>query len=124
MERSFAIIVIALVMSCSKQDAPDQPYPQEQHAIELASAKCGGSPEMTWLRDMIRQSESEDKYKGVIYAIEYRNGVAFLHQPWLSSCFGCLVYNCEGDKLIVGGSAMDEIISGAKEDNVIYTTTF
>ena len=124
MERSFVIIVVVLTMACSKQDAAEHRHPHEQHAVELASAKCDGTPEMSWLQDMIRKAESEDKHKGVIYAIEYSNGVAFIHQPWLSSCFGCLVYNCEGDKLVLAGSAMDEIIRGATEDNVIYTTTF
>ena len=123
MKRTFAIVVLALAMSCSKQDSAHSPYPQEEHAVALASAKCGCPPTMPWLRDMIRQSETDTKYKGMIYAIEYSNGVAVLHQPWLSSCFGCLVFDCNGDALKLTGSALDEIISGATEDNVIYSTS-
>ena len=121
--RPIAITLLAFAMSCSKQDAADQLFPHEKHAIAIASAKCHCSPEMPWLRDMIRQADAEDKYKGVIYAIEYSNGVAFMHQPWISSCYACLVFDCEGNALPVNSSLMDEIISGATEDNIIYTTT-
>ena len=121
--RFFAISLIAFVMSCSKQDAADRPVAQEEHAIALASAKCQCSPEMPWLRDIIRQSELEAKYKGVIYAIDYSNGVAFMQQPWVSSCYACLVFDCEGNELTAASSIMEEIISGAKEENIIYSTT-
>jgi hypothetical protein len=121
--RLLVITLLAFVMSCSKQDAADQLFPQEEHAIAIASAKCNCSPEMPWLRDMIRQAEEDVSHKGVIYAIEYSNGVAFVHQPWVSSCYACRVFDCEGNALISNGSLMDEIISGAKEENVIYTTT-
>jgi hypothetical protein len=120
--RLIAVTLLAFAMSCTRQDAADQLFPQEEHAIAVASAKCQCSPEMPWLRDMIRQAEADVSYKGVIYAIEYSNGVAFMHQPWVSSCYGCLVFDCEGKKLTANGSFMDEIISGAKEENVIYTT--
>ena len=121
--RPIAIILIAFAMSCSKQDAADQVFPHEEHAIAIASAKCHSSSEMPWLRKMIRQADAEDKYKGVIYAIEFSNGVAFMHQPWLSSCYACLVFDCEGNEIPVSGSLMDEIVSGAREENIIYTTT-
>ncbi len=95
--RPIAITLLAFAMSCTKQDAADQLFPHEEHAIAIASAKCQCSSEMPWLRDMIRQADAEDKYKGVIYAIEYSNGVAFMHQPWISSCYACLVFDCEGN---------------------------
>ena len=120
--RLIAITLLACVMSCSKQDTADQLFPQEEHAIAIASAKCQCSPEMPWLRDMIRQAESDVTSKGVIYAIEHSNGVAFLHQPWVSSCYGCLVFDCNGKAIKPNGGLMDEIISGAKEENIIYTS--
>jgi len=120
--RLIAIGLLAFVMSCTKQDAEDELFPQEEHAIAIASAKCQCSPEMPWLRDMIRQAESDVSYKGVIYAIEYRNDVAFMHQPWISSCYACLVFDCEGKELTVNGTLMDEIVNGAREENIIYTS--
>ena len=122
--RLIAITLLAFLMSCGKHDAADQLFPLEERAIAMASAKCKCSPEMPWLRDMIRQADAEDKYNGVIYAIEYSNGVAFfMHQPWISSCYACLVFDCEGEALPTNGSLMDEIISGATAENIIYTTT-
>jgi len=121
MQRSFAIITLALVMSCSEQDSADS-RPQEDLAIMLAAAKCGCLPKMPWLRDIIRQSETDFNYKGDIYAIGYSGGVALLHQPWISSCLGCATYDCDGNKLVLNGSAIDEIISGATVDNIIYSS--
>ena len=120
--RLLAITLVASVVSCAKPDAADQP-PQEEHAITIASAKCQSSSDMPWLRDIIRQSETDVKYKGIIYAIEYSNGVAFMHQPWVSSCYACLIYDCDGKKLTTNPSLMDEIVKGATEDNIIYTTS-
>jgi hypothetical protein len=120
--RLIAIPLLAFVMSCTKQDTADQLFPQEEHAIAIASAKCQCSPEMPWLRDMIRQAESDVTSKGVIYAIEHSNGVAFLHQPWVSSCYGCLVFDCDGKALKPNGGLMNEIIGGAREENIIYTS--
>ena len=123
MKPLFVILVLALAMSCSKQDPADQLFPHEEHALSLASAKCQCSSEkLPWLRDMIRQADADDSFKGTIYAIETSKGVAFLHQPWLSSCFGCLVYDCNGNKLAANGSVLDEIVGGAIEENVIYTS--
>jgi len=121
--RPIPFTLLAFAMSCTKHDAADQLFPHEERAIAIASTKCQSSSEMPWLRDMIRQADAEDKYKGVIYAIEYSNGVAFMHQPWISSCYACLVFDCEGNALPTSGSLMDEIISGATEDNIIYITT-
>jgi hypothetical protein len=121
--RLLAITFLAFVMSCSKQDAADQLFPQEEHAISIASAKCHCSAEMPWLRGIIREAETDVSAKGTIYAIEYSNGVAFVHQPWISSCYACLVFDCDGNALISNGALMDEIIDGTKEENVIYTST-
>lgn len=78
---------------------------------------------MGWLRDIIKLAEDDPQYKGSIYAIRYSSGTAFLHQPWISSCFGCRLYNCEGDSLSLNESQKTEIIAGAKEENVIYTSS-
>jgi hypothetical protein len=123
MKPLFVIVVLAFVMSCSKQDSVDQLFPHEEHALSLASVKCQCSADkLPWLRDMIRQADADDRFKGTIYAIETTKGVAFLHQPWLSSCFGCLLYDCDGDKLTANGSVMNEIVGGAVEANIIYTS--
>ena len=121
MQRSFVIVMLLLVMSCS-QDSTGPSRPQENLAITMAAAKCGCLPKMPWLRDIIRQAETDFNYKGEIYAIAYSGGVAVLHQPWISSCLGCMTYDCDGNRLLLNGSAIDEIISGTTEDNIIYSS--
>jgi len=122
MKRSFAVVMLTLVMSCSEQDSADSLRQKEDRAIMLAAGKCGCLPKMPWLRDMIRQAESDFNSKGEIYAIAYSGGVAVLIQPWISSCLGCATYDCDGNRLILNGSAMDEIIKGTTEVNIIYSS--
>jgi hypothetical protein len=122
MKRSFAAITLVLVMSCSEQDSADSPSPKEDRAIMMAAAKCGCLPKMPWLREMIRQAESDFNYEGEFFAIKYSGGVAILNQPWISSCLGCMTYDCDGNRLILNSSAMNEIISGTTEHNVIYSS--
>jgi len=121
MKRSFAIVMLALVMSCSEQYSSNSPSAKEDRAIMMAAAKCGCLPKMPWLRDMIRQAESDFSYKGDFYAIKYSGGVVILNQPWISSCLGCSTYDCDGNRLPLNGKAKDEIVSGATEDNIIYS---
>ena len=64
MKRRFANIMLALVVSCSEQDSADSPRHKEDRAIMLAARKCGCLPKMPWLRDMIRQAESDFNSKG------------------------------------------------------------
>ena len=122
MKRSFSVVMLALVMSCSEQDSADSLRQKEDRAIMLAAGKCGCLPKMPWLRDMIRQAESDFNSKGEIYAIAYSGGVAVLIQPWISSCLACATYDCDGNRLILNGSAMDEIIKGTTEVNIIYSS--
>jgi hypothetical protein len=121
MKRCFAVITFALVMSCSEQDSADSASPKEDRAIMMAAAKCGSLPKMPWLRAMIRQAESDFSYEGEFYAIKYSGGVAIVIQPWISSCLGCRTYDCDGNRLLLNGSALNEIVRGISEDNIIYS---
>ena len=121
MKRSFAAVTLALVMSCSEQDLADSSSPKEDRAIMMAAAKCGSLPKMPWLRAMIRQAESDFSYEGEFYAINYSGGVVIVNQPWISSCMGCDTYDCDGNRLLLNGSATDEIIGGTIADNIIYS---
>lgn len=123
MKRPLFILVVALVMSCSDDDKPTSSSPKEEQAITLANAKCGSKSNMPWLRDIIRQSEADVKFRGNIYAISYSGGVAIMHQPWISSCMGCLVYDCDGKKLVLGNTSMQEVIAGMSDDSLIFSPT-
>ena len=123
MPRFFAFLLVIFLGSCSKQDITNHFFPLEEEALFMAGFKCHNPTGVEWLREIIKLSEDDPAYKGSIYAIPYSSGTAFLHQPWISSCFGCRLYNCEGNKLSLNESEKTEIISGAKEENVIYTSS-
>lgn len=123
MTRITAILLVVFLGSCSKQEAVGRFFPLEEQALSLAALRCQNPAEMDWLRDIIKLAEEDVQYKGSIYAIQYSSGMVFLHQPWISSCFGCRIYNCAGDSLILSESEKTEIFAEAREANVIYSSS-
>jgi hypothetical protein len=115
-------MVISLI-SCSKQEAVGHFFPLEEQALSVAASKCQNPYEMDWLRDLIKLAEENTQYKGSIYAIQYSNGTVFLLQPWISSCFACSLFNCNGDTLTLSEGEKSEILAEAKDENVIYTSS-
>ena len=78
---------------------------------------------MNWLRDVIKLAEVDNQYKGSIYAIPYRAETVFVHQPWISDCIGCHVFDCEGEPLLLTESEKSEIMASIKDEYIIYTST-
>lgn len=77
-----------------------------------------------WLRDILIRSENDRNSQGSLYAITVRTGTIFLYQAWQSNCFGCEVYNCNGENPSISEAERFEIMAGMREENVIYTSTF
>lgn len=77
-----------------------------------------------WLRDILIKSENDRNSQGSLYAISVRTGTVFLYQAWLSNCFGCEVYNCNGENPAFSEAERFEIMAGMREENVIYSSTF
>ena len=112
--------MILFLVSCARQETAMNPL--EEQAMAMATVKCQNTKNLDWLREIIALAEHDVQYKGSIYAIQYSNGTAFLHQPWISSCFACNLYDCDGNPLSVSGAEKNEIIGGVKEENLIYTS--
>lgn len=123
MTRIAVILLVTLLASCVKQEVANRFFALEEQALSLAASSCQNPEEMDWLREVIKLAEEDIQYKGSIYAIQSTSGMVFLHQPWISSCFGCRIYNCNGDTLTLNESERTEILAGVKEENVIYTSS-
>jgi len=121
MRRTASFLVVLFFGSCARQEAAI--HPLEEQAIAQATLMCQNSGNLEWLREIIALAEYDFHYKGSIYAIPYSKGTAFLHQPWISSCFACKLYTCDGDVLSPSEGERNEIIAGAIEKNVIYTSS-
>ncbi len=123
MTRIVGILLVTFLASCAKQEVSSRFFPLEEQALSLAASSCQNPSQMDWLREIIKLAEEDAEYKGSIYAIQSTSGMVFLHQPWISSCFGCHIYNCSGDSLTLNESEKSEILAGAREENVIYTSS-
>ena len=121
MKRFLGIVGIFLLAACGRQETMVGALGQQ--ALQLASVRCQNAKTLGWLKDIILRAEIDVAYKGSIYIIQYSSGTVFLHQPWVSSCFGCNVYTCEGISPTLSESEKSEIFAGAKEENLIYSSS-
>ncbi len=120
MNRLTLVLVILVFGSCSKPE-PDPASPSYEHALASSMVKCDGA-DLGWLRDIIKLAETDFHYQGAIYAIPVEGRTVFLHQPWISSCFACIVYDCNGDRLGPTDVDQNEVVAGAQAENLIYST--
>jgi hypothetical protein len=121
MKQIVLLLLILFFGSCAKQEPVYSPLAEQ--ALNLASMKCQNGGNLEWLRKIIELCEVDVRFKGSIYAIQYSSGVVFLHQPWISSCYACNLYSCEGDLVSLSEGEKSEIIAGASEQNLIYSST-
>jgi hypothetical protein len=121
MRKLIGFLFIVLIIACAKNEQVVDPL--EEQALAMASLKCRNPNSLEWLRQIIRLSEMDLEFKGSIYAIQYSSGTIFLHQPWISSCFACNLYSCSGDSVTLSEGERNEIIAGANEKNIIYTSS-
>ena len=120
MKQIASFLLILCLGSCASKKPIDSPLADQ--AVTLASMKCHQG-NLQWLREIIELSEVDLQFKGSIYAIQCRSGVVFLHQPWISNCYGCNLYSCEGNLISLSESEKSEVIAGASEQNLIYSST-
>jgi hypothetical protein len=121
MKRLVSILGFSFLAACGRQDTTIGPL--EQQALSLASLKCQGAQTLEWLLDIIERSEIDAANKGSIYAIHCSSGLVFLHQPWTSSCFGCNLYSCDGTQPKLSEGEKIEVFAGARDENLIYSST-
>ena len=117
-----SLVFLAVILGCAKPDVDDPWYAINEHTFSVAAAGCMDPESLEWLRDLIRRAEEDIEYKGSIYLIDLKTQRVFLHQPWLSSCFGCALYNCNGDMITLTEAERSDVIARALDENLIYTS--
>lgn len=123
MNRLAWLLFVLLLASCLRSETPYRHFPMEERAVSMAAVRCKNPAEMDWLRKVIKRAEGDDKYKGSIYAIPYQSETVFLHEPWISDCVGCRIYDCEGEPLALTETEKSEILASAKDEYLIFTSS-
>ena len=120
MARFTPIILVIVAFSCSRPEVTRTSISEEE-AMALASARCQ-SADLVWLHELIELAGEDHQYKGSIYAVPLHSDVIFVHQPWVSSCYACSVYNCDGNAVDINETERSEVLAGVNDDNLIYTS--
>jgi hypothetical protein len=115
------LFCLVIFLSCTADDIYDD---ETRAALFRASNKCGSSPDqLDWLHELIQRSEHEVTLQGKIYAIQVDGTTVIMHQPWIMSCLGCILYDCNGNRLDNSAVNFEKLLTGYNESNVIYSTS-
>ncbi|HTE34152.1 MAG TPA: hypothetical protein VK666_27415 [Chryseolinea sp.] len=116
------LLVILFGSSCSKHESPVAGFVIHEQALAMAASRCQNAQKLDWLVDIIERAEQDVQFKGSIYAIAVNTETVFLHQPWINNCFGCNLYNCNGDALTLSEGDRTMVLAGVSDENLIFTS--
>jgi len=118
--RAPTILLMAALMACSS-DENDPKVESLALAAKRAAVFCNTSPgEMDWVMDLIESSKGDPALAGPIYAFRSNGQAVFMHQPWVMSCLGCVLYDCEGNRLEFGAIDQGALTEGFQNLTKIY----
>ena len=115
-------LLLVLIAGCAKSDLDDSRYAVNEQTFAVAAASCMDVKNLDWLNDLIERAEDDIAYKGSIYLITLKDQRVFLHQPWVSSCYGCLLYNCNGELINLTEADRSDVLARVLDENLIYTS--
>lgn len=99
MTRALSILLVASALACSS-DENELKVSATSLAVKRAAVFCNvPQSEMTWLALLIEATKDDISTAGPIYAFRSNGEGIFMHQPWIMSCMGCILYDCEGNRM-------------------------
>ena len=121
MIRTLSILLVASALACSS-DENELKVSSTALAVKRAAVFCHvPQSEMTWLALLIEASKDDISLAGPIYAFHSNEQSVFMHQPWIMSCMGCIMYDCEGNRLDPQLVDQTELWAGFQNLTPIYS---
>lgn len=113
-------LLLLFLSACTNHDLRK---PEKEMALEAACDRCGKTPaEMSWFGGLVVKAESEESWRGDIYAGSLNGSSIFIHQPIIISCMACHVYDCAGNRLTLTSEEIQLAANEMTESNLIYRT--
>lgn len=115
------------LLSCAEDETDDTPFDNTstQESLNVAQVLCEKSAvEMQWFKTLLHQAATDESLRGDIYAVPVDGNILFAHQPWLMSCFGCVLYDCGGNKIDMATVDHEKVVAGMTADNRIFSGAF
>jgi hypothetical protein len=111
-----------IVFSCTYHGFTDN---HPDNVLKKAASRCGKpASEMQWLESLLLKSQTEFSSKGNIYAISLNETVIFVHQPIISSCLACVLYDCSGNRINPVTVDIQKIAAQMNSSTLIYEPSF
>ncbi len=108
---------MALLPGCD-DDAKKNPV---DIAMERAAIYCASSSsQLVWLKTLIEKSGEDPSLAGRIYTFQSDGRTVFMLQPWIMSCLGCIMYDCQGNRLEAEDIDRAMLANGFQDLTLIY----
>lgn len=111
------LLCMALLPGCA-DDAKKDPV---DTAMERAAIYCASSSgQLVWLKTLMEKSHNDPNLAGRIYTFQSNGRTVFMHQPWIMSCMGCILYDCQGNRLEPDDIDQAILANGFQDLTIIY----
>jgi hypothetical protein len=120
---ALAVSVSVFLNGCSDSD-PKSFTEEQASAVRKACVACSASKaEMAWMTAIIEEAKDNAAKDGFIYSIKHGGRVIFIHQMFVLSCLGCVLYDCKGERIELNEVDHENVMSKMTEANLIYIGT-
>jgi hypothetical protein len=115
MTRLLTSIGFILLLSCANHEFRDDP-------MTITCKKCGkSSSDMQWMASLLENTKTNPSLFGDIYAVPLDGSIIIIHQPIIMSCFACVLYDCDGNRLEHGTLDLQKLLKGMNSANLVYS---
>lgn len=112
------IFILIVLTACANHDLRK---PSKEFAMQRACEQCNKTTsEMFWFQGLLDKAETEESWKGTIYAGELNDETIFVHQPVIVSCMACHVYDCDGNRRTLTSDELQLAANQMTDANKIY----
>jgi hypothetical protein len=93
-----------------------------EESLTMAGALCQKTRvEMVWFQSLLTRIETDELLRGDIFAFSVDGRIIISHQPLIMSCYGCVLYDCDGNKIDMATVNHEKVVAGMKAENRIYS---
>ena len=116
---SLRLFCLLFLVSCADHKFDNS---SAQESMTMAAVLCQKTvAEMVWFQDLLNRIEADESLRGDIYAVSIDSRIIFAHQPLIMSCYGCVLYDCNGNRIDMATVDHEKVVAGMVGRNRIYS---
>ncbi|HET9486868.1 MAG TPA: hypothetical protein VFO54_05515, partial [Chryseosolibacter sp.] len=112
------LLLFLSIVSCANDDLENS---ATRAAFAAATLCQKPAHDMVWLETLLKQSQSDATLHGDMFAVSVDGNIVFIHQLTIMSCLGCVLYDCDGNRIDLSSIDHKKVVEGMHPENRIYS---